>query len=100
MATVDSYEPCVDNYATNYMNRLDVKDALHVQSDIVWAECSDPVYYNYNFTDAAAVSTAPIYKYLIDGGFGLNILIYSGDDDSVCPTIGDHFCMILKFPTY
>ena len=28
------------------------------------------------------------YKYLIDGGFGLNILVYSGDDDDVCATIG------------
>jgi carboxypeptidase C (cathepsin A) len=34
------------------------------------------------------VSTAPIYNYLIDGGFGLNILVYSGDDDGVCATIG------------
>jgi carboxypeptidase C (cathepsin A) len=34
------------------------------------------------------VSTAPIYNYLIDGGFGLNILVYSGDDDSICATVG------------
>jgi hypothetical protein len=34
------------------------------------------------------VSTAPIYNYLIDGGNELDILIYSGDDDSVCGTIG------------
>ena len=30
----------------------------------------------------------PYYNYLIDGGFKLNILVYSGDDDSVCGTIG------------
>ena len=28
------------------------------------------------------------YKYLIDGGYGLKILVYSGDDDAVCATIG------------
>jgi len=28
------------------------------------------------------------YNYLIDGNFGLNILVYSGDDDDVCATIG------------
>lgn len=30
----------------------------------------------------------PYYNYLIDGGFGLNILVFSGDDDDVCATIG------------
>ena len=28
----------------------------------------------------------PIYQYLIEGGYGLDILVYSGDDDSVCGT--------------
>jgi carboxypeptidase C (cathepsin A) len=31
---------------------------------------------------------APLYNYLIDGGYGLKILVYSGDDDSVCATSG------------
>ena len=35
-----------------------------------------------------AVNTAPIYNYLVDGGYDLNILVYSGDDDGVCATIG------------
>ena len=43
------------------------------------------VIYDSNDED---VSTAPIYNYLIDGNYGLDILIYSGDDDSVCATIG------------
>jgi len=30
----------------------------------------------------------PYYKYLIDGQYGLNILVYSGDDDDVCSTVG------------
>ena len=33
-------------------------------------------------------STVPLYNYLIDGAYGLDILIYSGDDDSVCGTVG------------
>ena len=33
-------------------------------------------------------STAPIYKYLIDGGSNIDILIFSGDDDAVCSTLG------------
>ena len=30
----------------------------------------------------------PIYNYLLKGGFGLKILVYSGDDDGVCGTVG------------
>ena len=30
----------------------------------------------------------PVYQSLIDAGNGLNILVYSGDDDSVCGTVG------------
>ena len=30
----------------------------------------------------------PYYQYLIDGNYGLNLLVYSGDDDDVCATIG------------
>ena len=33
-------------------------------------------------------SMTPIYNYLIDGKYGLNLLVYSGDDDDVCATVG------------
>lgn len=38
--------------------------------------------------DGQSISTAPIYNYLIDGHHGLDILVYSGDDDAVCSTLG------------
>ncbi|RYG65898.1 S10 family peptidase [archaeon] len=82
----DDYEPCASNYAVTYLNQASVKSALHVKSDLTWDECSYDV--RYNATDSERTSTAPIYNYLIDGKFGLNILVYSGDDDSVCGTIG------------
>ena len=28
------------------------------------------------------------YNYLLDGNYGLNIVVYSGDDDDVCATVG------------
>jgi len=86
LKTTDSYEPCAENYAVTYLNQANVKSALHVKSDISWDECSRTI--RYNMTDRERTSTAPIYNYLIDGKFGLNILVYSGDDDSVCGTIG------------
>lgn len=86
LATTDTYEPCADDFTDTYLNRADVKSAIHVKSSVAWNSCSNTV--RYNTTDSQEVSTAPIYNYLVDGGFGLNILVYSGDDDSICATIG------------
>jgi carboxypeptidase C (cathepsin A) len=81
----DAYEPCEDDYTQDYLNRADVKEALHVQGDIKWEECSYTVH--YSLKDKESDMTG-YYNYLIDGDFGLNILVYSGDDDSVCATEG------------
>ena len=82
----EEYQPCADDYADSYLNQDSVKAAIHVKSNIKWESCSYKI--SYNATDSTEVSTAPIYNYLIDGGYGLNILVYSGDDDSVCGTVG------------
>ena len=37
---VDSYEPCAEDYMTQYLNQDSVKAALHVNKNIVWADCS------------------------------------------------------------
>eukprot|EP00597_Dinobryon_sp_UTEXLB2267_P017630 CAMPEP_0201114278 /NCGR_PEP_ID=MMETSP0812-20130820/78309_1 /ASSEMBLY_ACC=CAM_ASM_000668 /TAXON_ID=98059 /ORGANISM="Dinobryon sp., Strain UTEXLB2267" /LENGTH=479 /DNA_ID=CAMNT_0047377899 /DNA_START=9 /DNA_END=1448 /DNA_ORIENTATION=+ len=86
LSTTDEYEPCADDYSDTYLNNAAVKIALNVKPTIQWTSCSNRI--KYNSTDSSSVSTAPIYNYLIDGGFGLNILVYSGDDDSVCGTVG------------
>ena len=93
LATTDGYQPCADDYADTYLNTASVKAAMHVKSALSWASCSNKI--SYNSTDSNSVSTAPIYNYLVDGGFGLNILVYSGDDDSVCATIGMVLCMYI-----
>lgn len=80
------YEPCADDYSSEWLNQASVKQALHVKTATRWESCSYKL--DYSVVDSTAVSTAPIYNYLIDGGFGLNILVYSGDDDGVCATIG------------
>lgn len=78
LPSVESYEPCEDDYTSTYLNRDDVKTAIHVNTTLKWRECSDAIFVTYNSTDSRNVSTAPIYNYLIDGGYGLDILIYSG----------------------
>jgi hypothetical protein len=70
---------------TQYMNQDAVKKAIHVMEDIEWKDCSTALRYK---TADRHDDMTPIYNYLIDGGYGLNILVVSGDDDSVCATIG------------
>lgn len=81
----DEYEPCVADYATTYMNLPEVKKAIHVNEDIEWGECSRAIRYKQS---DGRTSMVPIYQYLIDGGYDLDILVFSGDDDGVCATVG------------
>lgn len=41
----------------------------------------------YNLTDVLS-PMMPVYQQLIKSGAKLNILVYSGDDDAVCATLG------------
>lgn len=85
LPSLEEYEPCADNYGNSFLNSAAVKDAIHVKSSIKWSECSNTV--RYNSSDGQN-DISKIYNYLIDGGFKLNILVYSGDDDAVCGTVG------------
>ena len=83
----DEYQPCEDNYSTDYLNKADVKANLHVKTNIVWEECSRTVKYEY------ADKMKPMqhfYNTILDSKSSpnLRVLVYSGDDDSVCGTIG------------
>ncbi len=83
----DEYEPCEDDYLSTYLNRADVKEALHVKSDITWSDCSRTI--NYAHGEVYEDMTT-YYRYLLEGNdkYDIDILVYSGDDDSVCATIG------------
>lgn len=85
---IEEYVPCTPDYANAYLNLAAVKSAIHVKSAIQWSECSDPIWNAYNATDSNRVSTAPIYNFLIETNPSLKILVYSGDDDAVCGTVG------------
>lgn len=82
-----NWDACMVDYLTTYLNTGAVQQALHatMHDGAKWGLCSDLV--QYNQTDIAE-PMEPYYTYLINGGFDLNIAIYSGDDDSVCGSIG------------
>jgi len=81
------YEPCADDYLGAYLNRADVKEALHVKADIKWSDCSREISYAHG---EVYEDMTTYYKYLLEGNdkYKLDILVYSGDDDAVCATIG------------
>jgi len=83
LKSTDDYDPCVDNYAVTYLNRADVQAAIHAKPT-VWAECSNKISYN---TSDSQNPMEPYYRNLIAVN-QLHILVYSGDDDSVCATEG------------
>ncbi|CAE8637434.1 unnamed protein product, partial [Polarella glacialis] len=81
-----AYQPCIQDFMAAYLNRADVQAAIHVKSGAKWSMCSDEVGAGYNVTDTN-LPMMPVWQELIKNG-DLNIMIYSGDDDSVCATMG------------
>ena len=84
---VAAYEPCEDEFSTNYLNNPAVKEAMHVRTDINWVECSRTT--KYQMADKM-LPMEKYYKTILNSKThpNLRILVYSGDDDSVCGTIG------------
>lgn len=93
------YEPCEDLYSSNYLNKKDVQVALHVHTDIEWEECSRTT--KYNLADKM-LPMEKYYRTILNSKThpDLRVLVYSGDDDSVCGTIGtQRWIYDLGFPT-
>eukprot|EP00558_Chaetoceros_sp_UNC1202_P000926 CAMPEP_0197259574 /NCGR_PEP_ID=MMETSP1429-20130617/83580_1 /TAXON_ID=49237 /ORGANISM="Chaetoceros sp., Strain UNC1202" /LENGTH=562 /DNA_ID=CAMNT_0042723783 /DNA_START=36 /DNA_END=1724 /DNA_ORIENTATION=+ len=83
----DNYQPCAEAHLHFYLNRDDVKEALHVDLERHWSACNPDV--KYSLED---VFTPQIHRYaeLIarakKNGSNFKMMVYSGDDDSVCST--------------
>jgi carboxypeptidase C (cathepsin A) len=82
-----NYDMCADNQASAYLNRADVKRAIHANHNTQWAECAMAINQGWNQTDILR-PMMPLYQSLVASSKKLNILVYSGDDDSVCATLG------------
>ncbi|CAN1328498.1 Serine carboxypeptidase 24 [Linum perenne] len=77
------YDPCSENYAEMYYNRVDVQKAMHANVTGIpykWTACSKVVAENWNDSEVSMLST---YKELIAAG--LKIWVFSGDTDAVLP---------------
>ncbi|DAZ96040.1 TPA: hypothetical protein N0F65_000035 [Lagenidium giganteum] len=77
--------PCTDTFTQSYLRQEEVQSAIHVEGGYVkWTDCNDFV--SEYFT--RSLSSLPKYKNILASGAELNILIYSGDADSVVNFIG------------
>jgi len=79
-----TYQQCAQAYATEYLNRPDVQEAIYVQGRVIWTDCSDTI--NYNRSDGLN-PMEPVWQWLVSNS-NLRMTVVSGDDDSVCGTIG------------
>ncbi len=87
------YQPCTADWATSYLSRTDVQAAIHAAPGGPtwkgnWSACAN---IDYSSDDVAA-PMMPVYKWLLSEGTkvhpGLKMAIMSGDDDTVCATLG------------
>eukprot|EP00611_Tribonema_gayanum_P026394 TRINITY_DN627_c0_g3_i1.p1 TRINITY_DN627_c0_g3~~TRINITY_DN627_c0_g3_i1.p1 ORF type:complete len:544 (-),score=164.92 TRINITY_DN627_c0_g3_i1:674-2152(-) len=79
------YEPCAQSYIVTYLNRPEVKAALHAKPTIRWQQCSNKVEYSQ---DDVRAPMMPYYTKLFAASPDTRILVFSGDDDAVCATSG------------
>ncbi|KAH9621641.1 hypothetical protein KSS87_004078 [Heliosperma pusillum] len=80
-----SVDVCIEDETVNYLNRPDVKKALHARLVNVrrWEVCSNIL--DYKLLDVQ-IPTITIVGSLVKSG--IPVLVYSGDQDSVIPLTG------------
>lgn len=79
--------PCINaRKAEIWLNRADVKTAIHVKQNLQWSICNDQINQNWvrDWT-----SMMPIYTNLLNNG--VRVLIYSGDTDASVPFTGTQY---------
>uniref|UniRef100_A0A7E4VLI3 Carboxypeptidase n=1 Tax=Panagrellus redivivus TaxID=6233 RepID=A0A7E4VLI3_PANRE len=84
-----SYECFSETVMINYLNRDDVKTALHLTDyakKIHWVDCVDTGSYTQQNPD-----TTPVFLKLLSWSGNLRILLYNGDTDAVCNFLGDQW---------
>ncbi|KAL8154146.1 hypothetical protein V2J09_011906 [Rumex salicifolius] len=83
----EKIDVCVEDETVNYLNRRDVKKALHARLVNVrkWEVCSSASTLDYQLLDVE-IPTIHIVGSLVKRG--IPVMVYSGDQDSVIPLTG------------
>lgn len=92
LPTEDVYRPCSEEHLDAYLNRKDVREAIHVSPKAAkkWSACSNTIDYASKDFDASVID---LYKVVVQKAIehGFQVFIFSGDDDSVCSTAGTQY---------
>jgi hypothetical protein len=86
----NQYIPCAQVYLEEYLNRHDVRSALHVL-DIAtykWKPCGGVKYSEGDITTPVISLYKELVHHAQNGVADLKMLIFSGDDDAICSTAG------------
>lgn len=84
---VPNKPPCIDSYVSSYLNQDDVKKAIHADPSITWELCSASISYEFGG------SMLPVYKNILENS-DVDLMVYSGTADGVCPMQGTQLCML------
>lgn len=90
---VEGDPPCTnDDVVINYLNRDDVKKALHIPKDLSrkFTTCFDKIQYKMIYPGLEG-GLAPQMNKLIDSPRKLTMLVYNGDVDMMCNFFGDEW---------
>ncbi|CAN6206326.1 unnamed protein product [Urochloa humidicola] len=86
--SIESFDPCTDNYVEAYLNHPDVQRALHAnvtRLDHPWSACSDVL---RRWTDSAT-TVLPIIQELLKND--IRVWVYSGDTDGRVPVTSSRY---------
>jgi len=81
----DAYDECIMHWMDDYLNMEEVQQALKVKPT-EWGVCSDTVWEAWPESDFQR-QIEPYYTEIVENWVdeqGLTLVVYSGDDDSVC----------------
>jgi len=70
-------------YATDYLNRQDVRDALHIKTSQAFEFCNNAIHSHYQVQKRGSIW---IYKAMRRMNY--KMLFFSGDTDGIVPTLG------------
>jgi hypothetical protein len=89
----DLYNPCAEQHLFDFLDKPEVRTALHVDARFTkpWVKCGG-IHFSEEDVDTP---TTPLFQQLVSeavaGKHNLNMLVFSGDDDSICSTAGTQY---------
>ena len=87
----DAYKPCSQVNLEHYFNNKEVRDALHFFEKVEhykWSPCGGVKYSEVDNNSPVTDLYKKLTEMALRGDHDLNMMIYSGDDDSICATAG------------